>query len=143
MGSVIEVVLQEVVARVGPGQTLIWRAALERMVSLGFDTETIRLLASLAHGPRQLSALAGLVGRDDEGAARLVAAGDASDEGLASFVRGLLVLLEHLEADGRTTELAMALGYLACCEESPGVGGHQGSLSDRVRAHIEDHGFDG
>ena len=143
MGSLIEVMVREMEGRAGPGQVLLWRTALERMVSLKFDDEAIRLLASLVSGPRQLSALAALVARDEDGAARLLAAGEESDEGLASFIRGLLVLLDHLEASGRTTELAIAFGYLACCEEAPGVGGPQGSLSDRVRAHLEEHGFDG
>ena len=139
----MEALLHELVGLSGPGQALLWRNALERMVSLGFDVTTIRTLALAVPGPRQLSSVAGLIGRDTDGAARLLEASENSSVELSSVVRALLVLIDYLEAHGRTTTLSMALGYLACCEEAPGVGEQVGALADRVREHLEDHGFDG
>ena len=143
MDPLIEALLGEMPSESGPGQTLIWRTALGRMISLGFELPQIRLLLEAVDGPRQLSGLAGLVGRSAGGAQMLLDAGERSEAGLVPLVRGLLVLLAYLDAEGRSTQLELALGYLACCDEAPGLGGPGGSLADRVRAHLEDHGFDG
>ena len=53
------------------------------------------------------------------------------------------MLLDYLESEGRHTRLDVALGYLACCEESRGRDGLALGLPEAVARSLQEHGFDG
>ncbi len=140
MCSLIEVLVREMTKDAGPSHVLLWRSAVERAGSLGLEDSALRTLVEAAGSPRALSSVAELVGRADKGVEALARAADDAAGGLGAVVRGLAVLLGYLREQGRVTQLGVALGYLACCEEAPGMGG---GLADSVRGHLYDHGFDG
>ena len=140
MCSLLEALVREMTAGAGPSHVLLWRRAVERAGSLGLDESALRTMVEAAASPRALSTVADLVGRAEDGVEALERAADDAAGGLGAVIRGLVVLLAHLEAQGRVTQLELALGYLACCEEAPGMGG---GLADSVKSHLDDHGFDG
>ena len=123
-------------------QRILWERALERLLTTGLDFHRIERLLRNAPNGRFLSHLAELIAKslapktaiDD-----LLEKVNGSPYSLADWLSALSVLLRHLEKEGRTTSLELALGYLHCCT----LADASGSLPDLVSAMLEEYGFEG
>ena len=127
----------------GPSQRLLWMQSVGRAASVGLEETVLGDVVMACESPRDLSRIAELMGSVPSCVALFGEAADATEGGTGVLIRALVVLLNHLEPLGRHTRLEVALGYLACCEESRGRDGISVGLPEAVTICLQEYGFDG